>query len=83
MVPALVPSLFHNSEPLVPSVAWKYNVPLTFVKEPGKALLAFRRMSRTWTVPALVPSLFHNSEPLLPSVARKYNVPFTFVKELG
>ncbi len=39
-VPVLVPSVFHSSEPCVPLLALKYNVPLTFVRDRGLDKLA-------------------------------------------
>ncbi len=51
VVPALVPSLFHSSSPLVPSLARKYNIPFTFVRPAGLALLAPERMSLTTRSP--------------------------------
>ena len=39
-VPAAVPSLFHSSSPVVPSLAAKNSVPLTFVRWMGDELVA-------------------------------------------
>ncbi len=77
-----MPSLFHNSEPLLPSLAWKYNVPFTFVKERGAALLARLDVadqdgSRAGAV--ALPQLITAA----PSVARKYNVRSRSSKNTG
>ena len=61
IVPVAVPSLFHNSSPLVPLFALKYSTPFTFVRFPRLELPAPARMSAKRTVPVSVPSLFHNS----------------------
>ena len=66
-VPASVPSLFHNSSPLLGSFALKKSVPFTLVRVRGDELSLPGWMSLTRTVPASVPSLFHNSSPLLGS----------------
>src|SRR6266545_2281941 len=75
-VPASVPSLFHSSNPWVPSSAPKDKVPPTS-KISIAALLAPAApglMSFTRTVPALVPSLRHSSSPCAPSSAKKYKL---------
>ena len=83
-VPAAVPSLFHSSTPLVPSLAVKKSVPFTFVSDRGLESPLPARMSLTSTVPAAVPSLFHSSTPVpSPEYAVKNNVPFTFVRNWG
>ena len=82
-VPAAVPSLFHSSQPCVPSSAEKNSVPLTFVRSLGSKRAAAGSMSLTRTVPAAVPSLFHSSHPCVPSLAAKNSVPLTFVRLLG
>src|SRR5262245_11605068 len=86
VVPAVVPSLFHNSEPAAVT-AVKNNVPFTFVRLLGLELLGVEpllpvKISLTRTVPAAVPSLFHNSWPVVPSLAEKNRVPLTFVMYL-
>ena len=63
VVPTIVPSLFHNSWPLVASFAVKNRVPFTLVKNDGKLLFPPGCISRTRTVPALVPLLFQSSVP--------------------
>src|SRR5712671_6176169 len=73
-VPPSVPSVFHSSAPVPPSLAEKYNALLNTVKplgeEPGLGLMSFTR-----TVPASVPSLFHSSGPVTPSAAEKNQAP--------
>ena len=51
-VPAAVPSLFHSSTPVVPSLAVKKSVPFTFVETAGSEPVAPGLMSLTSTVPA-------------------------------
>src|SRR5690348_4128234 len=82
-VPAAVPSLFHNSQPVVLSMAARNSVPPTFAREFGYELLAPGRMSLTRVVPAAVPSLRHSSVPFVPSLAVKNSVPLTFVRLPG
>ncbi len=53
--------VFHSSMPFVPSLALKYNAPLTFVRDCG---LLLPLISLTSKVPALLPSLFQSSMPL-------------------
>src|SRR5205814_1887732 len=79
-VPPLLPSLFHNSLPLVASYAVKYKVLFKTLREEGPDPFMPLRISFTSTVPVSVPSLFHNSFPLVASHARKNKVPFTFTK---
>src|SRR5258706_5566692 len=75
-VPPSVPSVFHSSTPVLPSLAAKYNAVLNTVKPlgeepaPGLGLMSFTR-----TVPASVPSLFHSSGPVTPSSAEKNQAP--------
>ena len=57
-VPAGVPSLFHSSEPLVPSSATKKAVPLTSVREAAPPEPV---KPRTSCVLAAVPLVFHSS----------------------
>src|SRR5712672_1011767 len=75
-VPPSVPSVFHSSTPVPPSLAEKYNALLNTVKplgeEPAPEL---GLMSFTRTVPASVPSLFHSSGPVTPSSAEKNQAP--------
>jgi hypothetical protein len=71
LVPAAVPSLFHNSGPCTPSLAAKNNVPLTFVRSVGPEPSLPGRMSLTSCVPAAVPSLFHGSMPYVGVEAEK------------
>ncbi|GCA81669.1 hypothetical protein MiTs_03688 [Microcystis aeruginosa NIES-2521] len=73
-VPAAVPSLFHNSKPLTPSLALKNRVLPTAVRRLGLELEEPGRISLTRTVLAAVPLLFHNSKPLRPSRAVKNRV---------
>ncbi len=71
-VPSSVPSLFHNSPPLIPSSALKNKVPPATVNACG-VLPAFPGlMSLTRTVPAVVPSVFQSSLSLPELVPRKY-----------
>src|SRR6185369_17018464 len=76
-VPESVPSLCHNSRPLTPSVAEKYNLPLIAKKLVGAEPAVPGLMSLTHTVPPAVPSLFHSStpNPLVPPLAEKKSVP--------
>src|SRR5262245_53593999 len=71
-VPEVVVSLFHSSEPVVPSLPLKKRVPFTLVRLEADTFL-------TGTVPAAVPSLLH-SPPVVPSLPLKKSVPFTFVR---
>src|SRR5829696_500092 len=86
LVPLLVPSLFHNSTPCLPSFAVKNTCLPTSVMSSAHELPAqlfsllqasvvgsgaAGLMSLTSVVPLLVPSLFHNSTPCLPSFALK------------
>ena len=70
-VPVAVPSLFHNSRPLVPSSAEKKSVPPMPVRFSGAEPMLPLRMSFTSTVPAAVPLLAHSSAPPTPSSAVK------------
>jgi hypothetical protein len=56
-VPAAAPLLFPSSAPCTPSLAWKNNVPFTFVRYLGYEPLLPGLMSLTKTVPAAVPLL--------------------------
>src|SRR5262245_1203248 len=82
-VPAAAPSLFHNSNPVKPSLAEKNSVPWTSVRLLGRELSVLVLMSLTNTVPAAVPSHFHSSVPCAPSSAAKNSVPLTSVRFLG
>ena len=71
-VPPDVPSLFHSSAPLTPSLALKNSVAATLVRETTPPLNPTpTRMSFTMVVPASVPSLFHSSRPWVASEAAK------------
>ena len=76
IVPAVVPSLFHNSMPVSPSSALKNRVPPNSVSQ-------LAQISLTRTVPASVPSLFHSSRPFVPSLAEKNSVAPTAVSQRG
>src|SRR5262245_26071 len=82
-VPAVVPSLFHNSEPLVPLLAEKNSVVPMTVRLKGLEPPAPGRMSLTRTVPAAVPSLFQSSVPFTLLLAVKNSVPFRLVRYSG
>ena len=81
-VPEEVPSLFHNSVPLLPSVAAKNKVLPTAVRFVGREL-PVALMSFTITVPDEEPSVFHNSVPLAWVAAAKYSVLPTTAKLAG
>ena len=83
IVPAFVPSLFHNSRPFAPRLVQKRSVPFTFTSPKRPEPFGPITISLTSTVPAAVPSLFHNSQtpvgtPLATYNNVKNNVPFTF-----
>jgi hypothetical protein len=84
-VPAAVPSDFHNSRPVVPSVAAKNRMPFATHMPPRVQIPAPELMSLTSTVPASVPSDFQSSSPLTPSAKAKYAVPLksTRPKKVG
>ncbi len=82
-MPAAVPSDFHSSVPLVPSLAEKNRVPPTFVSPPGSELPAPGLMFRTCMVPPAVPLDFHNSVPWVPLLAEKKRVPAMSVSPTG
>src|SRR5262245_36768926 len=79
-VPAAVPSLCHSSAPWTPSLAEKYSVPLTLVRDVGYDPTLPGLISLTMSVPAVVPLLFHSSVPCVPSSAVRNNVPLTLVR---
>jgi hypothetical protein len=63
-VPAVVPSLFHNSRPDPAVVAPKNSTPFDNTSSSAPVIKpspAPGLMSLTITVPALVPSVFHSS----------------------
>ena len=61
-VPAAVPSLFHSSVPLAPSLAREEQRAVDVGQVVGIASRTLPAwMSLTRTVPAAVPSLFHSS----------------------
>src|SRR5438105_8211359 len=73
-VPAGVPLLIQSSAPFVPSLAWKYRLPLMAVRNEGPELpLGLISLKRE--VPASEPSLLHNSKPCVPSSVSKKSVP--------
>ena len=68
LVPESVPSLTQRSNPLAPSSAIKYNLPLNSVKRFGElSPLGFI----SFTILESIPSLTHSSVPLIPSSAVK------------
>src|SRR5262245_27599906 len=74
LVPPLVPSLTHNSDPFpLPSSPVKKSFPVRGVR-------SFAATDLTSTVPAVVPSLFHSSQPRLPPVWLNQSVPLTLVR---
>src|SRR5690349_7232928 len=74
-VPAAVPSLFHNCQPLTPSFAEKYTVPPIIARYCGRSPPPVTLTLVTIDVPADVPSLFHSWDPCAPSFAEKSTVP--------
>src|SRR6266511_2129203 len=83
VVPAVVPSDFQSSRPVVPSSARKNSVPFTLVRAIGRLLPTPLHMSFTSVVPAVVPSDFQSSRPLVPSLALKNRVPLTLLRRAG
>ena len=79
MLGLLEPSYCHNSWPLAPSLALKYNLLLNTAKpdgdEPPEPLTISKAM-----LGLLEPSYCHNSLPLIPSSAAKYNLLLNTVK---
>ena len=82
-VPASVPSLFHISPPLVPSLAEKKSTPSMPAKSVAEEELGPGKMSLTRTVPASLPSLFHSSSSPPLSLARKNSVPLTLRRKVA
>src|SRR6185503_18872572 len=74
-VPAVVPSLVHNSPPAMNSTRLPARTNEFGCDELGPVKASF-----TCTVPAAVPSLIHGSSPLTPSLAAHHSVPLTLVK---
>jgi hypothetical protein len=53
-VPAVVPLLFYSSLPLVPLLATKYNVPLTFLRVDGAKVQADAEVGASSNVPTAI-----------------------------
>src|SRR5262245_38511273 len=72
-VPAVVPSVFHNSVPVTPSLAPKYRLPPITSRYEANASCELMFVTRK--VPTVVPSDFHTCFPVVLSLAAKYNAP--------
>src|SRR6516165_9555973 len=83
VVPAAVPSLFHNSAPCDLSKAVKKSVPFISIKLEGYEPAGPGLMSLTSTVPAAVPLEAHSSLPLTPLLAPKNTLPSKETKSPG
>src|SRR5688572_1294841 len=74
VVPAVVPSDLHRSNPPAALMAAKYIVlPTTVRPLPATGFVV------TSCVPAAVPLVFHRPRPLVVPVAQKYNLPLNSV----